>query len=116
MDAEISCECKQQNQQTNSNNEVLLAELQNIREGVEEVKTVKADIAELKTRIYLQENKENNSNESSRRIEYGCKDCKEKGINNRCNHCFICGKTDHKGCDCPEKASNKNRSVLGDKH
>ena len=58
MDAEISCECKQQNnQQTNSNNEVLLAELQNIREGVEEVKTVKADIAELKTRIYLQENK-----------------------------------------------------------
>ena len=92
MDAEITCECTQpSNKQTNSNNEVLFAD------------------AKLKTRVFLQENKENNSKDSSRRIEYGFKDCKDKGINNRCNHCFICGKTEHKVYDCPEKVSNKNR-------
>ena len=48
------------------------------------------------------------------RIEYGCDNCKANGTNNRCTHCFRCGQSDHKACDCPTKnQSNTTRSTSG---
>ena len=59
------------------------------------------------------QNKEN-ADPADKRVIYGCKDCKAKGINRSCRHCFICGKDTHKADTCPDKkSSNLKRSPLG---
>ena len=84
--------------------EACLAELKGIRSDYAEVK---ADVALVSGELSKLRQPNNNKDGKS---QYGCKDCKAKGINDKCNHCFKCGKTDHKSYDCPEK--NQNQSNL----
>ena len=87
----------------------VLAEVEGIRADVNEVKQY------VNSTVPRSENPEDkeNVNPTERKIIYGCKDCKAKGINRNCRHCFICGKDNHKACDCPDKNSlNSKRSPL----
>lgn len=60
------------------------------------------------------------------RRQYGCKNCKSAGTGKSCEHCFVCGKGDHRYQACPDKkkcdvgndkkdqSSNSNRSSARD--
>ena len=48
-------------------------------------------------------------------LEYGCPECKKKGTQKTCTHCFRCCGGDHKGFECPDRPSNLKRSQLGTK-
>ena len=69
------------------------------------IQQLEAEMCELKA-------KEN----SGRRLEYGCEDCKRNGTGRSCNHCFRCGDTAHKRADCPiQQSSNLNRPLARDR-
>ena len=59
------------------------------------------------------------------RRQYGCKNCKSAGTGKSCEHCFVCGKGDHRyqafserkcdgGNDKKDQSSNSNRSSAWD--
>ena len=89
-------------QQSKENKEdPIVAELKEIRAGLNEISSLKNDVEVLKE-VVRNIGGANNPNgyQSGRRVQFGCKACKEQNIFG-CNHCFKCGKLGHKKPECP---------------
>ena len=93
--------------------EVLIAEVKGFRSDLSQVGD-KLDKLNAQPPASATDGQQNRAQKP--RIEYGCKDCKSKGTQKQCSHCFICGKADHRVETCPDnKKLNSKGSRQGAK-
>ena len=94
-------------------NKMILSELKKLNKGhahltaqVNELSTVKEELADLKKKFSEQKKDGNGGGgDGGRRKPYvKCDDCEKKGA--FCKHCTICGSLNHKRNKCPDKPKN----------
>ena len=89
-------------QQVKENKEdLIVAELKEIRAGLSEITNLKTDVEALKECVRnLGGGGSPNGFQAGKKVTFGCKKCKEQNLGG-CNHCFKCCESGHKKESCP---------------
>ena len=89
-------------QQVKENKEdLIVAELKEIRAGLSEITNLKTDVEALKECVRnLGGGSNPNGFQAGKKVTFGCKKCKEQNLGG-CNHCFKCCESGHKKESCP---------------